>query len=97
MKTKTNLLVAGIFVTVFAICFEAPTSKAAPLDTWHWRDALPNLKDLYGVTYSGGKFVAVGDAGTIVASAEGAEWTFNRTKSDHGWNCCLLHSHLLSM
>jgi len=81
MKTKTNLLVAGIFVTVFAICFEAPTSNADPLDTWHWRDAPPSLKDLYGVIYNGGKFVAVGDAGTIVVSAEGTKWTLSDSGS----------------
>jgi hypothetical protein len=30
---------------------------------------------LYYVTYGGGKFVAVGDAGTIVTSAGGTDWT----------------------
>jgi len=50
---------------------------AGPLDQWHWRKPEPTPNTLLSVTYGGGKFVAVGDAGTIVTSAEGTAWSLS--------------------
>src|SRR5437763_5481011 len=44
--------------------------RADPLDTWAWRNPLPTGNHLNGVAYRNGLFVAVGDVGTILTSAD---------------------------
>ena len=51
------------------------TVPSDPLNNWHWRNPLPQGNTLNGVTYGNGIFVAVGDAGTILTSADGITWT----------------------
>ena len=41
----------------------------------HWTERSgPTLRQLYGVTWNGSQFVAVGDAGAIVHSSDGRNW-----------------------
>lgn len=47
---------------------------ADPLDQWVRRGASVTQNGLYGITYGGNQFVAVGD-GTIVTSPDGTTWT----------------------
>lgn len=47
---------------------------AGPLDNWHIRDSGTD-KDLHGVAYGQGRFVAVGEAGTILESPDGVTWS----------------------
>ena len=63
------LLLAG-----FALVFPEFAVGDA-LDNWHWRNPLPQGNTLRGVTYGHGVFAAVGDAGTILTSPDGATWT----------------------
>jgi hypothetical protein len=51
------------------------TGRSDPLDTWTWRNPLPTGNGLHGVVYGNGRFVAVGNAGTIVTSPDGTTWT----------------------
>src|SRR5208337_1515835 len=46
-----------------------------PLNNWHWRNPLPQGNPLNGVTHGNGTFIALGDAGTILASIDGISWT----------------------
>ncbi len=46
-----------------------------PLDTWWWRNPHPAGTTLNAVAYGSETFVAVGGAGSIVTSANGASWT----------------------
>ena len=48
------------------------------LDRWYWRHPLPQGNDFRDVTYGDGRFVAVGEQGTILVSTDGLTWT-NRT------------------
>jgi hypothetical protein len=47
--------------------------------TWTWRNPLPTGNNLSGIAYGNGQFVAVGDNGTIVASADGVSWLRNES------------------
>jgi hypothetical protein len=50
-----------------------------PLDDWTWRNPLPTGIPMYSVTYGGGKFIAVGYAGTAVVSDDGTNWFARQT------------------
>ena len=50
--------------------------------TWTTQ-AASQVHPLYGVTWSGNQFVAVGDAGTIRTSTDGSTWTSNIQGSSH--------------
>ena len=41
---------------------------------WTWRNPLPQVNALTSVTWCGDRFVAVGEAGTILASTDGLSW-----------------------
>jgi hypothetical protein len=49
--------------------------SAGPLNQWTWRFPNPQGNILTAVTYGGGLFVAVGDNGTIITSADGFHWS----------------------
>src|SRR6266702_1110495 len=51
----------------------------ADVSSWHWLNPLPTGNTLSSVIYGGGKFVAVGDTGTIVASVDGVSWTIQNS------------------
>jgi hypothetical protein len=50
-------------------------------DNWQWRNPLPNgnppvlSEGLYGIVFTNGQFLAVGQGGVIAISANGADWT----------------------
>ncbi len=44
------------------------------IDRWTWRHPLPQGNDLYGVAFGNGRFVAVGEGGTIISSTDGTNW-----------------------
>src|SRR5262245_6267044 len=48
---------------------------ASPLERWEWRFPLPQGNTLRAVTYGSGRFVAVGDSGTVISSGDGYHWT----------------------
>ena len=49
--------------------------RRGPLDSWQWRNPLPQGNHLRGVAYANGRFIAVGLSGTMVTSADGVTWT----------------------
>lgn len=56
-------------------CFVSAMAWAAdPLDTWHQRTSGTSA-NLHAVTYGAGRFVAVGQFGTLLHSTNGADWT----------------------
>ncbi|MEY2410479.1 MAG: hypothetical protein QOF48_3149 [Verrucomicrobiota bacterium] len=54
-----------------------PPSMASPLETWSARSPLLTLRNLNAVTYGNGKFLAVGDGGTLLTSSNGNDWTLS--------------------
>src|SRR6266478_4763922 len=43
--------------------------------TWTLRQPLPTANKLNGVAYGDGKYVAVGELGTIIVSGDGTNWS----------------------
>ncbi|MBI5773210.1 MAG: hypothetical protein HZA89_05635 [Verrucomicrobia bacterium] len=64
---------------LFALLFSVATHAGDPLDTWHWRNPVPLGVPLYGVCFGNDLFVAVGNAGTVLVSPDGANWVARTT------------------
>jgi len=47
---------------------------ADPLDQWTWLSPQPQGNTLRGVSYSDGRFYALGELGTVVSSTNGGDW-----------------------
>src|SRR2546425_1048689 len=56
--------------------------RADPLDYWHWRNPLPQGNPLNRAIYGSGCFVAVGELGTILTSADGVTWARSNFVTD---------------
>lgn len=63
------------FGFIVLICAAASSTSAATLDNWTWRNPAPTGNNMLGLTYGNGLFVAVGNGGTILTSADGVNWT----------------------
>jgi len=50
-------------------------SYASGIDTWHWRNPLPQGDQLRCVAHGNGTFVAVGERGIIFKSPDGVVWS----------------------
>jgi hypothetical protein len=48
---------------------------AGPLDHWVRRNPLPQNDPLLEITYGNGRFVAVGERGSVVVSSNGVDWS----------------------
>jgi hypothetical protein len=83
MKFKTLMLMA---VMALSILGAGSKAFAEPLDIWHWRNPSPPGNDLKGVAYAQGKFIAVGDEGTLLTSSDGVKWMERETGTDYGLN-----------
>lgn len=71
----TNL-VSRCAVTAL-LCGTVISSSGAtsdPLDTWYWRNPIPQGNPLYGICYGTDEFVAVGANGTVMTSPDGEAW-----------------------
>jgi hypothetical protein len=64
----------NISMIVIAVVGAAACAGGGGLDSWQLRSPLPSPANLYGVAHGGGRFVAVGDAGTIITSTDGTNW-----------------------
>ncbi len=71
MRLSVLLLTFSGFFSLF--CGAPAFGASAPY--WQWRNPTPQGNDYYDVTYGGGRFVAVGPAGTITTSTDGITWS----------------------
>jgi len=53
-----------------------------PFDHWTQRNPLPQNDTLLDVSYGNGRFVAVGQHGSIVSSANGTDWLLHRLRAE---------------
>ncbi len=53
--------------------------SAEPLLEWQWRNPSPQGNPLHGVASGNGVWVAVGEAGALLVSANGSDWSVNRS------------------
>jgi hypothetical protein len=66
--------------TILAITLFSPPAQCGDwLDTWTWRNPLPQGNPLLSVAYGHGSFVAVGSFGTILTSSDGVAWTLQNS------------------
>src|SRR5262245_45983092 len=77
MNNKSTSLVAAAFIAGGPLLLKLPQCAAAdPLDVWHVRQPpAPTSEGFEGVAYGNGRWVIVGNDGSILSSTDGAEWT----------------------
>jgi hypothetical protein len=51
------------------------------LDNWVWRNPRPRGYDLQSIVWNAGKYLAVGEKGTIQSSPDGLSWTLHGTET----------------
>jgi hypothetical protein len=54
---------------------------ANSLDSWEWRNPLPQGNELSGVAYANNQFVSVGRFGAVVTSPDGSNWTLRTSRT----------------
>jgi hypothetical protein len=59
----------------YSTCVIVEGLAADSLDRWQARPSPLAAVSLHGLTFAGGSFVAVGDAGAILTSPDGVNWT----------------------
>lgn len=52
-----------------------PGALAGGQPGWEWKNPLPQGNTLYDIVYGAGRFVAVGQDGALITSADGLTWT----------------------
>jgi hypothetical protein len=62
------------FGVIWVINLIVVSGFADQLDSWQWRNPLPQARALSSITYGNGTFVAVGGSGTILTSTDGIDW-----------------------
>lgn len=60
-------------------CLSIGSATAEPLDTWRWRNPLPQGHSVHDITFGNGLFVAVGEFGTVLTSTDGATWAIQNS------------------
>jgi hypothetical protein len=70
-------LALGSLLLVLASCF----LSAQTCGPWQWVNPLPQGNTLLAVAYGAGHYVAVGRAGSIVASEDGVSWSARESSS----------------
>ena len=76
-KKEVNSLVCRR-VLLFLICLALLSWTEAPADTldhWQWRSPLPQGNNLNSIAFGNNTIVAVGNAGSIITSSDGINWT----------------------
>ncbi len=59
---------------MFLLLLALASQAAGPLNTWHWRTPLPQGNSLRGAAGTTNRYVAVGEAGTILVSTNTLDW-----------------------
>ena len=60
--------------TLLALLIVTEIGRADPLGTWSWRYPLPPRLPLNAIAYGNGQFVAMGERGVILTSADRVNW-----------------------
>src|SRR6476619_6163161 len=80
---RKNARLTGLTLLVAASSLLVLTPLSAQTcGPWSWVNPVPQGNTLNGVASGGGKYVAVGRAGTILVSADGASWSVREIGSD---------------
>lgn len=72
MRTRQRLM-----FLVFAFCcslLSSPAKDLSPLDFWSWSNPQVSGNNLAAIAYGNGRYVAVGNWGTVLVSTNGQDW-----------------------
>ncbi len=76
MRRNFKSMLAFCLFLIFLVPLGLPAlSQGAAPDTWYWSNPQPQGNSLSEIAFGNATFVAVGSAGTILTSANGAAWT----------------------
>ena len=78
-KRKRFWMLCLFILILSGFSFPAQTQATDPLDTWYWRNPLPQGEHIYSFAYGNGIFVAVGESGTMMTSPDGINWAVRHT------------------
>lgn len=73
IRVTIHHVMATLLLLLLGMCSSFSGESAAPYD-WEWRDPLPQGNQLNAMAFSGNRYVAVGEGGSIVTSEDGKEW-----------------------
>lgn len=62
-------------IKLFVLLLFCLSAHSAPLDHWHWVAPLPQGNSLRNIQFINGRFLAVGEGGAVMHSADAANWT----------------------
>jgi hypothetical protein len=72
-------VIIGLFIGFVLLIDIVPAVASDPLDSWHWRNPLPQGNSLNSMATDSVIIVAVGDGGTVLTSADGINWAIQTT------------------
>ncbi len=72
MNSTKRLALLFLATVIFAMKLSAGSD---PLETWRWRNPLPQGNDLQNLAFANGLFFAMGEAGTLITSSNGLDWS----------------------
>ena len=67
--------VKGQWVLSVGLALATNALRADPLDDWALRNPFPTVYSLSGIAWGNDRFIAIGDAGTVLTSSNGVSWT----------------------
>jgi len=78
IRITIHHVMATLLMLLLGVCSSFSGESAATYD-WEWRDPLPQGNQLNAIAFSGNRYVAVGEGGSIVTSEDGKEWAVARS------------------
>jgi len=61
------------------------SSNSTEVSNWQLLKPLPSGKNFLAATYGGGKYVVVGESGTVMISADAVSWTWTQLGLTDPW------------
>src|SRR5580765_66018 len=86
-KNPNRNMVFWKFTAILALLTLSQIARADPLDIWTLRCTVPAPSSVFRLFYGNGQFVAVGDGGTILSSADGVSWTQHESGTKYTLAC----------
>ncbi len=79
--TVSNPAGSGVITAVFPATAPTPGGSTGNA-VWHTRGPLPSPHIIENIQYVNGKYIAVGEKGTLISSTDGASWTKTNLKTN---------------
>jgi hypothetical protein len=73
-RSMRRLLLVLLCLPLVSLAASQAWAGMTPLDYWTWANPQINGNTIYGIANGNGRYVAVGDCGTILVSIDGTNW-----------------------